>query len=364
MILNYNVEQYECKNSYRNLMKFSNGVVKCQKFFPVYLNNGIEEIFKPLDKTKPFSSPFFAYSEVFWSTVINTYFDSQAPIYRLAICKGYSEYLPGFHDKGIIVSTVLQEGEELVNLLEYFKQNNDPNVDINNYINYCMIDYDYTPIFDSKIFKENIEFGRQLALQILLSILKADQNYHYENVSFIFKEGKPIRLAPPIDHEFSTMFMFVDDIEVNKKILSNYRCAILTGDTLTEQVIIQLLKNKCKTMKNLNLIVDRYEDVVTEFLKSLEFLICDLEKNRYIFEDNEYLFSFNSNNHLADKQIYENNNSEKAQEILSGLQQREINIEEASKLIQEEVLLIAKTLQKNLTQRLEIKHQKTKNFTI
>lgn len=42
---------------------------------------------------------------------------------------------------------------------------------------------------------------------------EGDQNYHYENVAFLCdKDGGIISLAPMIDHEFSTYFMFPDDI--------------------------------------------------------------------------------------------------------------------------------------------------------
>ena len=50
-------------------------------------------------------------------------------------------------------------------------------------------------------------------MQVLISVLRGDQNYHYENVTFLCdKDGGIISLAPMIDHEFSTYFMFPDDI--------------------------------------------------------------------------------------------------------------------------------------------------------
>ena len=54
--------------------------------------------------------------------------------------------------------------------------------------------------------------AEQLAMQILVSVLKGDQNYHYENIAFVCnKKGEILRLAPMIDHEFSTYFMFPDN---------------------------------------------------------------------------------------------------------------------------------------------------------
>ena len=51
-------------------------------------------------------------------------------------------------------------------------------------------------------------------MQILISVLKGDQNYHYENIAFVCNaSGQILRLAPMIDHEFSTYFMFPDNIQ-------------------------------------------------------------------------------------------------------------------------------------------------------
>lgn len=44
--------------------------------------------------------------------------------------------------------------------------------------------YDYSMIFDSKLMRENKKLSQQLATQILLSLLRLDQNYHYENILF------------------------------------------------------------------------------------------------------------------------------------------------------------------------------------
>ena len=47
-----------------------------------------------------------------------------------------------------------------------------------------------------------------------VQVVGGDQNYHYENVAFICDEtGETLRLAPMLDHEFSTYFMFPDSWE-------------------------------------------------------------------------------------------------------------------------------------------------------
>jgi len=360
MEINCDVEHYNYCDRYRNLDVEAKGVTKSQKFFPVFLNDGKEEIFKPLSKTKPLLTPFFAYSEVFWSNVINKYFDSSTPIYRLAICEGYSSEVPKYNNHGTIVPSILGEGETLVNLYEYFKNNKDKLVDIDNYVNFCMKIYDYTSIFNSKLFSDNEELGKQLALQVLLSILKADQNYHYENVGFIFNDGKLIRLAPSIDHEFSTMFLYMDCLDANKSEYNSYKENLLNDyPNIDDKIKLYFLKQMSMINKNLELIIDRYESVVTEFLKSLEIFIYDLKNNPIVLENNNYLYPFNTDNYKAGMAKYKNNDLKAAKLILSNLKQYNVDIQIINRVVHEEVLDMSLTFYKYLIECLEKKHQKT-----
>ena len=45
--------------------------------------------------------------------------------------------------------------------------------------------YDYRDIFESEFFQKHEDLAEQLAMQVLISVLKGDQNYHYENVAFL-----------------------------------------------------------------------------------------------------------------------------------------------------------------------------------
>ena len=80
----YKVTHYQYKDRIGNLKAEAVGVVSGEKHFPIFPGN---MIFKPLTKSKPFSTPLYAYAEVFWSTVINEYFMS-VPKYELATCEG------------------------------------------------------------------------------------------------------------------------------------------------------------------------------------------------------------------------------------------------------------------------------------
>ena len=205
----YKVRHYQYKNRIGNLKSEAVGVVSGEKHFPIFPGN---MIFKPLTKSKPFSTPLYAYAEVFWSTIINEYF-MPAPRYELAICEGYEAVNEKYLDYGTAVPMAYKEGESLLNLLEFFRKYPDEKVDIDNYVNYCQMFYDYRDIFEADFLQEHQEMAEQLAMQVLISVLKGDQNYHYENVAFLCdKDGGIISLAPMIDHEFSTYFMFPDDI--------------------------------------------------------------------------------------------------------------------------------------------------------
>ena len=95
----YKVRHYRYKDRIGNLKAEAVGVVSGEKHFPIFPGN---MIFKPLTKSKPFSTPLYAYAEVFWSTVINKYF-MPAPQYELATCEGYEEVNEKYLDYGTAV---------------------------------------------------------------------------------------------------------------------------------------------------------------------------------------------------------------------------------------------------------------------
>ncbi|MFR7953008.1 MAG: hypothetical protein ACLU4P_05720 [Ruminococcus sp.] len=118
MKINYETVHFNYADRIGNLTAEAVGVVKGEKHFPVYSGN---RIFKPLSKSKPFSTPLFAYAEVFWSNVINEYFVS-APLYQLAFCHGYEEEIQKYYDYGTVVPRIYNEDEQLLNLLEFFRE--------------------------------------------------------------------------------------------------------------------------------------------------------------------------------------------------------------------------------------------------
>ena len=92
-----------------NLKAEAVGVVSGEKHFPVFEDR---MVFKPLTKSKPFSTPLFACAEVFWSWVIDTYF-VPAPLYQLAFCRGYEAECEKYYDYGTVSPMIYEEGEHL-----------------------------------------------------------------------------------------------------------------------------------------------------------------------------------------------------------------------------------------------------------
>ena len=145
----YLPKKYKYSARSGNLKAEAVGVVKGEKHFPVFEG---DVVFKPLTKSKPLSTPLFAYAEVFWSWVIDAYF-MPAPQYQLAFCEGYEAEVEKYYDYGTVSPMIYGEGEHLLNLLEFFRKYPDDKLHIDDYVNYCQMFYDYTEILESDYFQ-------------------------------------------------------------------------------------------------------------------------------------------------------------------------------------------------------------------
>lgn len=322
----------------------ASGVVKSKKIFPIFKDEcGVDKIFKPLSRTKPLCTPLFAYSEAFCSRLINEYFDKEAPIYNLAICKGITHYYPKYREKGTLVPSVLKENQKLVNLLEYFLENKDDKVNIDNYTNFCEYIYDYSSIFKSDLFSNNEELSKQLANQVLISILTRNQNFHYENVMFIYEGEKLISLAPPIDHEFSTMFMYVD----YKK----------TRDSLYKSYDRDLDNNKFFANQNIALICKLHPDLCIDFIFKLDNLISDLKNTIVIMKNEKYIGNFNTCDYKLGDSVFKRKDFNRAKQLKVIIEQMEkdFDIEALSKEIPDRFISSAKKLKEIINYYINIK---------
>lgn len=352
MNFDWNVYYFDYRNRTRNLNNQAQGVVKSNKFFPVFRENNQDIIFKPLSKTKPLSTPYFAYSEVFWSTIINRYFDDSTPIYRLAICEHIEDEFESKYHHGTIVNSIEKPNERLINLYELFRDNPDPKVNISDYINYCEKFYSYSDIFDSNLIKENKVLAKSLAFQVLLSILKLDQNYHYENVLFRVSNNEVKALAPMIDHEFSTMFLYLDNLLMNKARFDSALKSLTASKDTSDIISLLWYESFAVISKNLDVIVSEYKDVAATFLDRLRSFIMELNKEVILLENHNYLTPFNSNNYKIGHALYKDNNLPEANKLQKELEQYSPDIIDISSIIYEETLISSQTLAKEIEKRL------------
>ena len=355
----YLPKKYKYSARSGNLKAEAVGVVKGEKHFPVFEG---DVVFKPLTKSKPLSTPLFAYAEVFWSWVIDAYF-MPAPQYQLAFCEGYEAEVEKYYDYGTVSPMIYGEGEHLLNLLEFFRKYPDDKVHIDNYVNYCQMFYDYAEILESDYFQTHpamaeeldtrdellaqitVSMGgrvaEELVLQILVSILKGDQNYHYENIAFVCREDdKILRLAPMIDHEFSTYFMFPDSMPRQMYWFEQLARSIQGDevqrgefDYLTKETERHLMEKSATCLhKNLVYIRKHYPKVCAAFLEDLSRLENDLKEEKELFELEKgpgYPDTANSDAYLIGKARYKDHDEERAREYeakYSG-KEKQINFE-------------------------------------
>lgn len=350
----FDVLHYNYVDRIGNLQAEAVGVVKGEKHFPVYEGN---VIFKPLSKSKPFSTPFFAYAEVFWSRIIDEYFMT-APRYQLAFCHGYEAEVPKYYDYGTVVPMIYNEGEQLLNLLEFFRKYPDEKVDIDQYENYCMMFYDYTDILEAAYFQTHKDMAEQLVMQILVSVLKGDQNYHYENIAFVCnKEGEILRLASMIDHEFSTYFMFPDNSVQHMywyseliRSIEGHEVQDYEYDYLKNPKERQMMEKSAVCLhKNLEYIKEHYPEITRRFVEKLNCLEHDLEESPsafYLRENKEYPGTANSYAYMAGKVRYKDHNEEQAKilEEKYGSKEKKIDFDILSAQIVQEIKGIIRLL--------------------
>lgn len=328
----------DIKNKYRNLDVVAKGVVKGTKYFPVFLIDGEEYIFKPISKTKPYATTLFSYAEVYWSYVINKFFDSNTPVCKLAYCHGISDEQSKYYDKGILVKSTIKDKQKLINLLEYFELYPDK-VDISNYINYCMEFYSYTDILNSDFIKSNPSLGEGLAWQILLSILRQDYNYHYENINFIMEDGKITGINPPIDFEFSCFFMFPDNKDLQKSYYDEYIWQL----RLKNKAQIEMAKMfnsmeaiRSKNLENIAKIVEDYPHVVERFLDCLKEFGRNVDSIN-LSDENDFIELIDSNAWEIGYYTFKENNPEKLKKAYDKFNPKGIDKDMVFKRIKEQI---------------------------
>ena len=346
----FRVINLDDKEKIGNLMTEAHSQVKSTKYFPVYMIDGKKMIFKPLSRTKPMTTPFFAYSEVYWSYIINKYFDKTAPRYYLAISSEIEEEQPKYYDRGVLVESLTLNDEELISLYDYFCKYPEDGIDIKDYVNYCMVNYYYTPILYSDFIKNNPLIGEGLSLQILLAELRQDQNYHYENVNLIEERGKLV-VAPPIDFEFSTPFMFPDiglyyDEEGEESQAEQWDYLNGLAVRYVDDGYMKKQKERhgedykylaYPTKANICAILKLYPHVILDFIKKLDILIQDIP-NIKINDPDNYIGPLNSRYWKVGYAYFKDNDLEKYEKLKKEIILQEIDKEYAFKRITSNIL--------------------------
>lgn len=172
----------------------------------------------------------------------------------------------------------------------------------------------------SNFINKNKFIGEEIAYQILLSILRQDQNFHYENINFIKTEDS-LSVAPPIDFEFSTPFLYPD--KEDKYEYEKNKYLNLLKINYEEDEIEKILK-KIKLDNNLQLnntlvnniclIVKLYPNIVLKFIKNCETLLKDLPDINLDDPDN-YIDKLNSDYWKIGHALYKENNIKKYTEL-------------------------------------------------
>ena len=354
MNFDWSVNHYNYQDRIGNLQTRASGIVKSDKFFPIFLTkDGSKKVFKPLSKTKPLSTPYFAYSEVFWSTVIHDYFDSQTPIYRLATCKDIETEYPNKYHHGTEVDLLEKSDQKIVNLYEVFEKHPEENVNIKDYINFCEKFYDYQTILNSEWLQENPNLQNQLAYQVLLSILRLDQNFHYENVLWWEKDDQITSIVPTLDHEFSTMFLYLDQLKINKERLNRGLSSLCAPKEKEGDIFAPFYYQAFAVLaKNLDWITTNCPDISILFLENLKKWLHDLKREPFQLENQGYLTPFNSENFVIGQALYKQNNPELAIRLKEKIPQYNPELRMINQVVYEEVLLASETLKTEIEKRL------------
>jgi len=346
----FRVINLDDKEKIGNLSVEAHSQVKSTKYFPIYMIDGKKMIFKPLSRTKPHTTPLFAYSEVYWSYIINKYFDSKAPRYYLAVSSEIEKEQPKYYDRGVLVESLTPNGEELISIYDYFCKYPEDSFSIQGYVNYCMVNYYYTPILNSEFIRNNPLIGEGLSLQILLAELRQDQNYHYENVNLMEVDGKLV-VVPPIDFEFSTPFMLPDkgiycDIEGERSQAEQWDYLNGLAVRYVDDGYMKRQKEfygedykylAYPTKANICAILRLYPHIILDFIKKLEILIQDIP-NIKINDPDNYIGPLNSSYWKVGYAYFKDNDLEKYEKLKKEIILQEIDKESAFRRISSNIL--------------------------
>lgn len=330
-----------------------------EKPFPVYLDErGHEEIFKPLSRSKPLVTPFFGISEVICSSIFHTFFDQDVPLYRLARCEGIRTAYPKYYEEGTLVPSVLSGDEKLITLYDVLKEHKEYGIDLTNYFNSCMTYYNYSNILDIDFFKERSDLGRGLSFRLLANSLIAHQNDHYENVNFLLEKEGISKVAPLIDHEFSSLFIYPDEHQAHEEVLKIHKKAI-SASLLDDRESDKITRIP---LKNISYAVENYPEVAESFANNLIPFLNVFGEINFSITKSSYIGPVSSNYFQIGQCRYKRNNETMAKNLEETIIMKEIDLTEFSSNMFSEFHSVGTELKSSLDQLLNEKKPYTKRF--
>ena len=94
-------------------------------------------------------------AEVFWSWVTRFFLlFRHCGISASSLQRGYEAECGKYYDYGTVSPMIYEEGEQHLNLLEFFRAYPDDKVQIDDYLNYCQMFYDYTETLEADYFQK------------------------------------------------------------------------------------------------------------------------------------------------------------------------------------------------------------------
>lgn len=308
-VLNFEILKLNYDDREEELVVEAKSQVSSVKTFPIYNIEGQKMLFKPLSYTKPLTTPFFSYAEVFWSYVFHQYFDNNIPLYSLAYCQHLTNYISKYYSQGTVVALQQRKDCQIMNLYDYFMLYPDKNVHIKDYINYCGKTYDYVDILQAEVFIKNKHLSQKLAFSILLSILKLDYNFHYENILLYVKNDQIVDLVPMLDHEFSLYFLFPDTNQYGK---------------CFQEYIVDIMAEKGICYKNIAFIKQTFPKIYQSFIKKVNIFKKDID-NLHIQFDKEFIGKFSTHSWLIGDARYKHHDDKKAKEYEKNMKYTDAN---------------------------------------
>ena len=109
-----------------------------------------------------------------------------------------------------------------------------------------------------------------------------------------------------------------------------------------------------KTINNIEVITRLYPEVIDNFIVSLEKMISYIQTHPIVLEDHNYLEPFSSDEFQVGTLRYKKNEEDKARELESTIDRRNVSVEEVNQFINNEIYDNADMLKKTLENKLSM----------